>query len=92
MGKNVPFEWTADCDLAFNRLKWVLSTADVVALLDFSVPIKVYTDASKESVGAVLAQVREDLSMLWSLAVRPSIPHRSAGPPLIESSGLCCGL
>ncbi|KAI4887649.1 hypothetical protein NFI96_026195 [Prochilodus magdalenae] len=59
MGKNVPFEWTVSCEASFNYLKSVLSSAPVVALPDFSVPFKVFTDASKVAVGAVLAQERE---------------------------------
>ena len=55
-GKNVPFEWTADCETAFAYLKRVLTSSPVVSLPDFALPFKVYTDASKDSVGAVLAQ------------------------------------
>jgi len=61
MGKNVPFEWTVDCEMSFNYLKNMLSSAPIVALSDFSVSFKVFTDASKEAVGAVLAQEREGM-------------------------------
>jgi len=61
MGKNAAVEWTVDCEMSFNYLKNVLSSAPIVALPDFSVPFKMFTDASKEAVGAVLAQEREGM-------------------------------
>lgn len=45
------FEWSTECEAAFTYLKQVLTSSPVVIL-----PFKVYTDASKDSVGAVLAQ------------------------------------
>ena len=58
-GKNVPFEWSAECEAAFTYLKQVLTSSPVVMLPNFALPFKVYTDASKDSVGAVLAQDEE---------------------------------
>ncbi len=54
VGKNVPFVWNATCDQSFNHLKNVLSSEPVVILPDFSVPFKIYTDASNLAVGAVM--------------------------------------
>ena len=59
--KDTPFKWTAECAAAFDYLKGVLSSAPVVTMPDFSKPFKVYTDASLEAVGAVLAQDRDGL-------------------------------
>lgn len=59
MGKNVTFEWTTDCETSFNYLKTVLSAAPIAALPDFNEAFKVFTDASKEAVGAVLVQVKD---------------------------------
>ena len=39
--------WMAECEVAFTYVKQVP---------DFALPFKVYTDTSKDSVGAVLAQ------------------------------------
>ncbi|XP_076863392.1 zinc finger protein 800a isoform X1 [Brachyhypopomus gauderio] len=68
MGKNVPFKWTVNCEASFNYLKNVLSSPPVVALPDFKVPFKVFTDASLEAVGAVLAQEREGVEQVVSYA------------------------
>ena len=68
MGKNVTFDWTADCETSFDYLKNTLSNAPIVALPDFSVPFKVFTDASKEAVGAVLAQVKDGVEHVVAYA------------------------
>ncbi|CAL9701656.1 unnamed protein product [Knipowitschia caucasica] len=59
--KDVPFAWTEGCDAAFGHFKSVLSSAPIVTMPDFNVPFKVYTDASMEAVGAVLAQDKDGL-------------------------------
>lgn len=53
--------WSTDCDNSLKYLKGVLSSAPIVILPDFKVPFKVYTDASKWVVGAVLVQEKEGL-------------------------------
>lgn len=58
--KDVPFEWSS-VNAGFEYLKGVLSAAPVVTMPDFSIPFKVYTDASMEAVGAVLAQDKKGL-------------------------------
>ena len=45
-------------------LKGVLSAAPVVTMPDFNVPFKVYTDASMEAVGAMLAQDKDGLEQV----------------------------
>lgn len=52
---------TSDCDTSVSYLKSVLSSAPVVTMPDYTLPFKVYTDASMEAVGAVLAQDKEGL-------------------------------
>ncbi|KAI5085360.1 hypothetical protein C0J45_23144, partial [Silurus meridionalis] len=70
VGKNVPFVWAPECDKSFNHLKSVLSSDPVVILPDFSVPFKIYTDASNLAVGAVLAQDRDGLECVVAYASR----------------------
>ena len=55
--KNVRFQWT-DChqSAAFETLKQKLSSAPVLGHPNFSLPYKLYTDASLYAVGAVLTQ------------------------------------
>ncbi|KAG1924642.1 hypothetical protein F2P79_026035, partial [Pimephales promelas] len=70
VGKNVPFVWSTDCDNSFNYLKGILSSAPIVTMPEFKVPFKVYTDASKWAVGAVLAQEKEGRECVVAYASR----------------------
>ncbi|KAL0151982.1 hypothetical protein M9458_052700 [Cirrhinus mrigala] len=70
VGKNVPFVWTTAYDQSFTHLKNVLSSEPVVILPDFSVPFKIYTDASNLAVGAVLAQNRNEREHVVACASR----------------------
>ena len=44
--KNKLFEWTAECAEVYEKLKAVLLQRPVVAYRDFSIPFRLYTDAS----------------------------------------------
>ena len=57
---NVDFVWTETCQKAFDTLKEALSSAPIVAHPDFDLPWLLYTDASHECIGSVLAQVHKD--------------------------------
>ncbi|KAK2919149.1 hypothetical protein Q8A73_003520 [Channa argus] len=57
--KNAPFQWTLQCQDAFNYLKHALSKPPLVAFPDFTVPFILYTDASCPAIGAVLSQKQE---------------------------------
>ncbi|XP_019236013.1 PREDICTED: uncharacterized protein LOC109216327 [Nicotiana attenuata] len=50
------YSWTAQAQKAFENLKECLSSTPVLALLDFSQPYQVATDASGIGIGAVLSQ------------------------------------
>lgn len=52
--KGVLFIWTSTHTVAFEALKQALSLAPVLALLDFSRPFQLQTDASDSGVGAML--------------------------------------
>ena len=54
--KNVLFNWTPDCEKAFQWIKKALQSAPVLALPDFEQPFEVRSDASGSGVGAVLMQ------------------------------------
>jgi len=54
--KNVKFEWTKECENAFQTLKNKLISAPILALPDFKFPFQVECDASGVGIGGVLTQ------------------------------------
>jgi hypothetical protein len=54
--KGVKFEWTSECEKAFNELKHRLTTAPILKVPDMDKDFLVCTDASEEGLGAVLMQ------------------------------------
>lgn len=56
--KNTPFNWTEDCQKAFDYLRNSLINYPILAYPEFNVPNSfiLYTDASKQGIGGVLAQ------------------------------------
>lgn len=57
---NVMFEWTDQCQDAFETLKQKLMSAPILVKYQFELPLILVTDASDESVGVVLHQVQVD--------------------------------
>ena len=55
LAKKVPYMWRQEQQQAFERLKQVISSALVLVHPDFNRPFILYTDASKEGLGAILA-------------------------------------
>jgi transposase InsO family protein len=58
-GKNIPFEWTTECQAAFVRLKEKLTSTPILALPQDEGKFILDTDASGVSIGAVLSQEQE---------------------------------
>ena len=54
--KGVRYEWTEECDSAFIELKRLLTSAPILRVPDMEKDFTVYTDASKQGLGAVLVQ------------------------------------
>ena len=52
--KEAKFNWTSDCEAAFQQLKTLLTTAPVLAQSDVTKPFDVYCDASGTGLGCVL--------------------------------------
>ncbi|UYV66076.1 K02A2.6-like, partial [Cordylochernes scorpioides] len=58
--KNQPFIWNEEVEESFAKLKMALSTQPVLAIYNPDYPSKVYTDASKYGIGAILTQIGPD--------------------------------
>ena len=58
--KNAKFEWSDQCQRAFDKLKAILTSAPVLSAPDFNFPFKVAVDASDVAAGAVLLQEGDD--------------------------------
>ena len=54
------FDWTKDCQTAFNRLKQSLTTAPALCYPTFDSSFVLETDASIKGIGAILSQVQKD--------------------------------
>jgi hypothetical protein len=55
--KDQKFEWTNDCQIAFDELKKCFTEEPVLMMPDHSRPFQIETDASKYATGAVLTQL-----------------------------------
>ncbi|RWS18592.1 uncharacterized protein B4U80_06799, partial [Leptotrombidium deliense] len=55
--KDVPFEWSKECQTAFESLKEKLITAPVLVHFSEKHPVVIHTDASGYGIGAVIAHI-----------------------------------
>jgi hypothetical protein len=58
--EDTPWEWTAECQAAFGKLKGHLTSAPILTIPDPHRPFVLHTDFSHHSIGAVLEQLKED--------------------------------
>lgn len=56
--KDVKFIWNETCEQNFNKIKHYLTSQPTLAIFNRNYPIKIYTDASIEGMGAVLKQTQ----------------------------------
>lgn len=54
--KNVPWEWSPSCDVAFKNLIHLLTDAPILTHPDFSIPFQIHSDASRSGLGGMLVQ------------------------------------
>lgn len=54
--KDKQWEWTQDCQDAFDGIKCAVTSEPVLRLPDFELPFEVHTDASDRAIGGVLVQ------------------------------------
>ena len=58
--KTAKFEWSNDCQRAFEELRQRLVTAAILVFPDFSLIFILDTDASDIGISAVLSQLQKD--------------------------------
>ena len=58
--KGALFQWTADCEIAYESLKTKLVTAPLLCYPDFSKEFTLETDASRQGLDAILCQYQDD--------------------------------
>ena len=80
--KNTPFLWTESVQLAFQTIIDQLCKEPVLKLYDPQQPVTIYTDASKQGIGAILTQLDSDNSErvieYYSQRLRPSQSNYNA--------------
>lgn len=59
---NVEWKWTSECNIAFEKIKKLLTTAPILVHYRPNLPLKLITDASDYGVGAVIVHVFSDKS------------------------------
>ena len=57
--KEVAFQWTDECESAFQTLQQKLLEAPILAYPDYNNDYTLYTDASSKAIGMVLSQVQD---------------------------------
>ncbi|CAM8931913.1 unnamed protein product [Rhodiola kirilowii] len=68
--KDVPFEFTEECKVAFDDLKAALTSAPIIQAPDWTQPFEIICDASDYAVGAVLGQRKEKKPVVIHYASR----------------------
>lgn len=58
--KNVNFDWSDNCEKAFQKIKTYLCSGPILSIYNYEKPVYIYTDASGEGFGAVLKQPQEN--------------------------------
>ncbi|KAI8512396.1 hypothetical protein Bbelb_090350 [Branchiostoma belcheri] len=64
------FEWSTECQQAFDTLRSRLMGADILAYPDFELPFILYIDASHDGLGAVLSQEQKGIERVIAYASR----------------------
>ncbi|GEM07822.1 retrotransposon polyprotein [Rhodotorula toruloides] len=59
LGKDTPWQWTKECQEAFEKLKDLLLNAPVLGQADYQLPFELSTDASVRGLGGCLEQIQQ---------------------------------
>ena len=58
--KNHQWKWTEQCEIAFRKVKEIITSEQVLTHYDPSLPLRLASDASPVGIGAVLSHVMHD--------------------------------
>lgn len=58
--KKVPFQWNLECQKAFQDIKEILASPQVMTVPIPKFPLTLYVSTTDNSIGALLAQDRDD--------------------------------
>lgn len=58
--KNEKFLWSEECENSFTGIKKLLCSQPVLEIFDKNLPIRIYTDASLEGIGAIFKQIQNN--------------------------------
>ena len=72
--KTKVFEWTPECQKAFETLKNALTNPPILAYPDFSQTFQLQVDASNTSIGYVLSQIQNNKEVAIAYSGRSLIP------------------
>lgn len=73
--KDTKFEWTIDCQTAFDHFIKVLTNPPILAIYDESLPIILESDASKVGVGGIIAQEKDGKEVVIEFHSRCTNEH-----------------
>ncbi|GFS65102.1 transposon Tf2-9 polyprotein [Trichonephila clavipes] len=93
--KNKQWDWTAECQTAFELLKNKLITKPVLQIYDPKLPLHVFCDASLKAIGAILKQPDNSVTkfppaylLFDTLPYTPSLAQNQVYPPVEEARKL----
>ena len=73
--KDEEFKWTETCEAAFNELKQRLVSPPILAYPNYNEPYILQTDASRDSIGMVLAQIQDSTERVIAYAGKRLSPN-----------------
>lgn len=68
--KSVKFQWTPECQTAFDTLKQALTSAPILSFPHHTKPFILHVDASNSAIGMVLSQIQDNKEVVIAYAGR----------------------
>ena len=86
--KQAKWDWTPECQHAFDEIKTVVSRETLLSYPDFNKPFEIHTDASKLQLGAVISQKGKPVAF-YSRKLNPAQVNYTTTEREILSISLC---